>query len=351
MACQRNGTIRLISMKELLFYVAVVSFCGSFARAQQSSPPVAPPPLEIPPRLLIPISRSDIRAEVAPLEESKTLNEPLGLPRLRTTPLAAGVREIRIYEGLVVGYPHSGLIVRERNGIVTGRLFRYWPRNDTTFTEGHDFEALYEKDEAHRCETPVRGKEASACTVRFVKEPDWRALLVELDRLHAWELPDESRVPKSQNVIDGWVVRVEARRDTSYTRYQYHNPDVYAAPYGPAAWHVMHIVDSLFRYTTPPPNLQYVHGILVYGRDSSDFAGCGNLRDVGLMDGMIYPIAKIVGDSVYRAHIGPTAAFEIQGWARRGDEPKERYKRKFSTTWYLDTMTVMKPAPTRVCKN
>jgi len=338
-------------MKRILLLFAVAGAFLSAAEAQQSqSVDASGTSLQIPPRLLIPISRYDIRGEIAPLEESKTLNEPLGFPRLRTTPLPAGVREIRIYEGLVIGYPHSGLIVREENGNVTGRLFRYWPRNDTAFTEIRDAEALYEKDEAHRCRTPVRGKEASVCIVMFTKEPDWRALLASLDSLHAWTLPDESRVPKSQHVVDGWVIRVEARRDTVYTRYQYHNPDVYAPPYGPSALQIMRIVDSLFRYTAPPPNLQYIHGVLVYGRDSSDFAPCGKPNEIGFIDGKLYPIAKVIGDSVYRAHIGPTAALEIEGWARRGDEQKEHYKRKFNTTWFMDSMTVARPAPTRACK-
>jgi hypothetical protein len=327
----------------LLFLVAAAVFFAS-AEAQTSK-------LAIPPRLLIPISRSDIRGEIAPLEESKTLNEPLGLPRLRTTPFPAGVREIRIYEGLVVGYPHSGLIVREENGKVTGRLFRYWPRNDTVYTENLDYEALYEKDETDRCTPPVRGIDASVCTVKFTKEPDWQALLASLDSLHAWTLPDESRVPKSEHVVDGWVIRVEARRDTVYTRYQYHNPGVYQPPYGPSAQHIMHMVDSLFRYTPVPKNLQYVHGVLVYGRDKSDFAPCDKPGESGFMEGMLYPIAKLIGDSVYRAHVGPTAALEIEGWAHRGDEPKEHYKRKFQRTWFMDSLTVAQSAPTRGCKN
>jgi len=334
-----------------LFFVTVATVCGSCVRAQTMSRETQDTKREIPPRLLIPISRYDIRGEIAPLEESKTLNEPLGLPRMRTTPLPPGVREIRIYEGLVIGYPHSGLIVREQNGQVTGRLFRYWPRNDTAFTEKIDFEASYEKDEVHRCGPPVRGKEASVCTVRFTREPDWRALLSDLDRLRAWDLPDESRVPKSSNVIDGWVIRVEARRDTTYTRYQYHNPDVYQPPYGPSAHQIMRMVDSLFRYTPPPPNLQYIRGVLIYGRDSSDFTACSNRDDSGFIEGMLYPIAKVIGDSAYRSHIAPTAALEIQGWARRGDEPKEHYKRKFKTTWFMDSMTVARPAPTRTCQN
>jgi hypothetical protein len=338
-------------MKKLLLLLTVAGAYLSPAGAQQSqSGESSGTKLEIPPRLLIPISRYDIRGEIAPLEESKTLNEPLGLPRLRTSTLPAGVREIRIYEGLVIGYPHSGLIVREENGKVIGRLFRYWPRNDTAFAEQRDSEALYEKDEAHRCTTPVRGKEASICTVVFTKEPDWRALLASLDSLHAWSLPDESRVPKSQNVIDGWVIRVEARRDTVYTRYQYHNPGVYQPPYGPAALQIMVMVDSLFRYTPPPPNLQYIHGVLIYGRDSSDFTPCGKPYEMGFLEGKLYPIAKLIGDSVYRAHVGPTAAVEIEGWARRGDQQKEHYKRKFNTTWFVDSMTVARAAPTRACR-
>jgi hypothetical protein len=334
-------------MTKLLFFPVLLILAASRAAAQADSTAAR----EIPPRLLIPISRYDIRGEVAPLEESKALNEPLGLSRMRTTPLPKSVREIRIYEGLVIGYPHSGLIVREENGKASGRLFRYWPVNDTTFPEVGDGEARYAKDEAHRCNAPVRGKEAVVCIVRFTSEPDWRALLASLDKLHAWDLPDESRVRRSQNVIDGWVIRVEARRDTSYVRYQYHNPGVYEPPYGPSALAIMQLVDSLFRYTPPPANLQYVHGILLFGRDTTDFTVCGQNTDPGLMDGMIFPIAKFIGDSAYRSHIAPTAAFEIQGWARRGSETKERYKRKFSTTWYLDTMTVVKPAPARACKN
>jgi hypothetical protein len=331
-------------MKKLLLSLVTVAVFFASAQAQTSK-------LEIPPRLLIPISRYDIRGEISPLEESKALNEPLGLPRLRTTPLPAGLREIRIYEGLVIGYPRSGLIVREENGKVTGRLFRYWPRNDTAFTEKVDYEALYEKDEADRCTTPVRGKDASVCTVRFTKQPDWRGLLASLDSLHAWTLPDESRVPKSENVVDGWVIRVEARRDTVYTRYQYHNPEVYQPPYGPSALQIMHMVDSLFRYTPAPANLQYVHGVLVYGRDSSDFALCGKPNESGFIEGMLFPIGKLIGDSVYRAHVGPTAALEIEGWARRGDEPKEHYKRKFQRTWFMDSLTVAQPAPARRCKS
>ncbi len=306
---------------------------------------------EIPPRLMIPVSRYDERGEIAPLEESKTLNEPLGLPRLRTTPLPAGVREIRIYEGLVIGYPHSGVVVRDNGGKVTGRLFRYWPRNDTIFAKDLEIESIYARDEAGRCERPIRGAEATTCTVIFSREPDWKAFLASLDSLHAWGLPDESRVAKSAEVIDGWVIRVEARRDTSYVRYQYHNPEVYQPPYGPSALEIMRMVDSLFRFTRPPANLSYIHGILLYGRDTSDFTPCTDSNETGFAEGMLYPIAKVIGDSSYRAHTGPTRAVEIEGWARRGDKATTHYKRTFNRTWGIDSVTVARPATTRNCRN
>src|SRR4051812_48235281 len=115
----------------MALFVSAVTSETLYAQEVAAAPP-------IPPALLIPVPRYDIRGEIAPLEESKTLNEPLGVPRLRTTRLARGVREIRIYEGLVIGYPHSGLIVREADGKASGRLFRYWPRNDTAFNGSVD---------------------------------------------------------------------------------------------------------------------------------------------------------------------------------------------------------------------
>jgi hypothetical protein len=348
---QNVSPIRLSCMKKaLVLIVALPLLFVSTAAAQKQSTEIPPAKSEIPPRLMIPVSRADDRGEFAPLEESKTLNEPLALPRMRITPEPIGVREIRIYKGLVVGYPHSGLIVREERGKVSGRLFRYWPRNDTVFAKDIDFEAIYAADEAGRCTTPVRGKDAVVCTVVFVREPDWKLLLATLDSLHAWDLPDESRVARSADVVDGWVIRVEARRDTSYVRYQYHNPEVYQPPYGPSALRMMRMVDSLFRYTRPPANLRYMRGILVYGRDTSDFTPCGKSNETGFAEGMLYPIVKVIGDSIYRAHIGPTRAVEIEGWARRGDAPKVHYKRTFDRTWGFDSVAVARPASTHSCR-
>lgn len=308
--------------------------------------PDSPP---IPPSLYIPATLYDIRAEVAPLDESKILPEPLGLPSLRSSPLPSGVREIRIYTGLVIGYPHSALIVHDDKGNVTGRLVRYWPRNDTAFTDTTKVETMFEATEAGRCSTPVHGKTASVCTVTFLHEPDWRALLVSLDGLNAWKLPDESRVPKSGMMFDGWVIRAEARQDTTYVRYQYHNPQIYRPPEGANALRLMLMVDSLFRFTKPPANLQYVRGIFLFGRDTLDFSPCHEPAMNGWFVGTLGPLGKVVGDSAWNAHAGPTKSYYVEAWVHRGDRPTTYYKRTLPRTWGADSITVARPALSNTC--
>ena len=36
---------------------------------------------------------------------------------------------------------------------------------------------------------------AAVCRVQFAREPDWRAVLAELERHHVWTLPDASELP------------------------------------------------------------------------------------------------------------------------------------------------------------
>ena len=185
------------------------------------------------------------------MDETIALPAALDLPSLRAQALPAGDREIRLYAGLVIGYPRNVVIVRQSGGAqgrVTGRLARYWPTNDTSFHAEMDLEKKYADLEAHHCERPRRGAQAVACYVRLRHEPDWRDLLARLDSVNAWTLPDESRVPHRGMVIDGWVLRVEARRDTSYHRYQYHNPEIYRPPEGEEASQLLYMVDSLFRF-------------------------------------------------------------------------------------------------------
>lgn len=307
-----------------------------------------------PPALLRPSAFYDIRAEVAPVDESQQLPSALGLPSLGKGSLPTGTREIRIYSGLVIAYPHSALIVRQERGAagkVTGRLVQYWPVNDTAFTKTHDSEAMYASSTAGRCDEPRRGDGVIACTVRFTQEPDWRRLLRLLDSVRAWDLPDESQVPSRGRTIDGWVLRVEARRGATYRRYQYHNPEVYRPPEGTNALKLMLVVDSLFQLTRPPRALQLVHGIYFYGPDTSDFVRCGRSEKPGRFEGQLGPIRRFLGDSAWKARSAPNRALEVEAWVRRRvpDEPRER-GRQYPRTWQVDSVTTVRPSPTRQCQ-
>jgi hypothetical protein len=309
----------------------------------------------VPASLLRPSIFYNLRAEVDPLDESADLPEPLGLPNLKEHALPRGSRELRIYTGLVIGYPHSALIVRETRGprpTVTGRLVQYWPVNDTAFDRGHDSEALYADAVAGRCDEPRRGRKAIACAVRFTREPDWRALLRTLDSLNAWNLLDASKVPSRGMMLDGWAIRVEARRDTSYRQYRYQNPQVYRPPEGPAATMMMRIVDSLYRFAKPPRNLHYVRGIYLVGRDTSDFVRCGRPEKPGLMQGQLGPIARFLGDSGVKHPPTPARALEIEAWVRRRPESDNRVdSRYYPRVWQADSVTAVRDSPMRRCRS
>jgi hypothetical protein len=311
----------------------------------------------VPPALLEPRSLYDIRAEVAPLDESVVLPEALALPSLKARPLPRGTRELRVYTGLVIGYPHSGLIVRQEGGVngrVTGRLIRYWPVNDRKHFRNDDdidLEARYAALEEGRCDPPRRSAKAVACTVRFTREPDWKALLRALDSVNAWGLPDGSKVPSRGMTIDGWRIRAEARRDTSYHQYEYQNPQVYRPPEGPNALRIMWLVDSLFRYSQPPKELRHLRGIYRFGKDTSDFTPCDLPALTGLFQGALGPVRALIGDSAWKAPSTPARAFEVDAWVRRRlNVDRERSTRLYASTWYVDSITAVWENPTRRCE-
>ena len=67
----------------------------------------------------------------------------------------------------------------------------------------------------------------AVCRVQFTREPDWRAVLAELERHHVWTLPDASELPRVVKrragyedvvTIDGVGVTVEALERKSVPR-------------------------------------------------------------------------------------------------------------------------------------
>jgi hypothetical protein len=219
------------------------------------------------------------------------------------------------------------------------------------FTKKMDAEALYATSTVGRCDEPRRGVGVVACTVRFVREPDWRALLRVLDSAKAWNLADESKVPSRGMTIDGSRLRVEARHGASYRQYEYHNPEMYRPPEGQNALRLMTLADSLYQYTRPPHDLQFVRGIYLYGPDTSDFVRCGRPEKPGLFRGQLGPIAAFLGGSAWKARRAPSLAVEIEAWVRRRTVDEERQgPRYYPRTWQVDSVTAVRASSSRRCR-
>lgn len=322
---------------------------GSFLQLNAQEPAKR----DFPKSLLDPVILSDIRGEVAPIDEVNAIAEALGLMRLDRSNLPADSREIRIYTGAIVGYPHSGLIIRQdggKSGPVTGRLIRYWPTDNPSFAGDATTEVQFARREAGRCDNPRRGKLVVACTVKFVQQPDWKGLLNNLDSLAAWTIPDESKVLSRCCMFDGWYLRVEAKAAGTYNTYQYHNPQLYKPPDGSNALGVMRLVNPLFRLTVLPSEIRYVEGLYLYGSDTSQFFPCHKPELVGYMSGMLTPVQQLMGDSSWKKPGARSRAFRIEGWVRGGDEESvERGTRTYPRFWQIDTVTRAQEVEARSC--
>jgi hypothetical protein len=94
------------------------------------------------------------------------------------------------------------------------------------------------------------GELVAACRRRFRTEPDWRALLTELESHDVWRLPDATELPQLGIVggalltVDGVTMIVEAWDGTRYHTYSYHEPE--QQPSAPAK-HAAAIMTRLLR--------------------------------------------------------------------------------------------------------
>jgi hypothetical protein len=73
---------------------------------------------------------------------------------------------------------------------------------------------------------------AAVCRSRYPHEPDWSALLRELEGYHVWTLPDESELPRLANIVstDGGGVTVEAWDGRRYHSYSFGDTNLIPAP-------------------------------------------------------------------------------------------------------------------------
>jgi len=201
-----------------------------------------------------------------------------GLAPLRSTPLPAGEREVRLWTGGSLGYPRQLYRVRTREGrVVEGELIDYWVMDrDQAKPDSTRYEALIRYQEAGRCGAVTTGREMEACRVLFTRAPDWAGVLARADSAGMRTLPDESELPEQRIYLDGWSMTVELRDGAGYRTYKYTNPreDSSRAEYGRALRIVRAFrqADSLAR---TPDVLRVYRGLYASGPSLSEFRPCG----------------------------------------------------------------------------
>jgi len=204
------------------------------------------------------------------------------LPRLRPRPANRAQREVRIWVGGGIAIPMTLLRITDDGIHVRGEEILWlvqtlpdsgaspqwrafmdsvpaWLRN--TFHCGR-----LSTDTAHYAgaQPGYQNELAAVCRVQFAREPDWRALLAELERHHVWTLPDASELPveltrRSVNeevvTTDGVGVTVEAWNGTRYRAYTIGNPDQQPFPEYQDAAAILHLVIT-FQTTHSPDSRQ-----------------------------------------------------------------------------------------------
>ena len=96
----------------------------------------------------------------------------------------------------------------------------------------------------------------ATCRVKFDREPDWKAVLTDLEQHHVWSLPDAAELPHvvkrrpGEEIVgvDGVGVTVEGWNGTRYRAYTIGNPDQQPMQEFQDAWAILRLVVS-FRTT------------------------------------------------------------------------------------------------------
>jgi hypothetical protein len=205
-----------------------------------------------------------------------------GLSRLRPQPTNPAQRELRIWVGGGIGIPMQLLRITRDGARVRGEeiLWLVQTLPDRSVDErGRAFMDsvpgwLRRQFHCGRVATDTihipggqsgyQNQLIAVCRVQFTREPDWRAVLAELERHNVWSLPDASELPRVVErragyedvvVMDGVGVTVEAWNGSRYRAYTIGNPDQQPFPEYRDAWAILRLVIT-FPTTHPPDQRQ-----------------------------------------------------------------------------------------------
>jgi hypothetical protein len=192
------------------------------------------------------------RPDTAP-SESETLDLVArvgGIPLLRAHPPTGGRREIRLWLGGGIAIPMDLIRLTIDGDRVRGEVVRYvvqtLPDRDVNSRWRAFMDSIPDWLRGTFGCGPVAtdtlqypGAQAgyqkqlvAVCTSRYPREPDWRALLRELEAYHVWTLPDNSELPTIANVVsvDGGGVTVELWNAGRYHTYTHDAMERIPAP-------------------------------------------------------------------------------------------------------------------------
>jgi hypothetical protein len=190
------------------------------------------------------------------------------LPALRPRPANPSQRELRIWVGGGVGIPMQLLRIIDDGGRIRGEeimwLVQTIPDSSVdprwrAFIDSvprwlrREFQCGPVATDTTHYEGARPGSQdelVAACRVQFPREPDWQAVLTELERHHVWTLPDASelshvvrrRVGEEVVTVDGVGVTVEGWNGTRYRAYTVGNPDQQPMPEFQDAWAILRLV-------------------------------------------------------------------------------------------------------------
>ena len=149
-----------------------------------------------------------------------------GLRPLREAALPDGANEVRLWYWAAFQSEHRLLRIRVHGDAVDGELIWVW----AVWPDGRP-QGMLPVTPPGRCRPGVEPQPGYAlCAAALERRVSWPAVLRELETAQVWTLPDESEVPRQNDIVDGRGIMVEVRRNGCYRLYGYFNPEMEPRP-------------------------------------------------------------------------------------------------------------------------
>jgi hypothetical protein len=219
------------------------------------------------------------RPDTAP-DEVETLDRVAKLarlPLLRVQPPSGGRRELRFWIGGGIAIPYVLIRLTVDGDRVRGQVSHHLEQTIPDGEVNPRWRAFMDSvpswlrrdfgcrsvatDTLHYpgAQAGYRNELVAVCASRYPREPDWPALLRELETHHVWTLPDESELPTIGGIVsvDGGGATVEAWNGVRYHSYTVGDTNLTPAPEARDGAEIQRILISFhthLHYELHPPS-------------------------------------------------------------------------------------------------